>query len=53
MDVESKIQWNVSEVQLIKDEGIPKQRIVKVALVVFLPLTKLFDAFSNWHKLIR
>jgi len=49
-------QWNVSEVQLIKDEEIPEQRIVKLALMVSLPLTKLFDAFSNWqnwHKLIH
>jgi len=48
-----KSQWNASEVQLIKDEEIPEQRTVKLALVSSLPLTKLFDAFSNWHKLVR
>lgn len=46
-------QWNVSEVKLIQDEEIPEQRVVKLALVVSIPLNKLFNAFSNWHKLLR
>jgi len=40
-------------VQLIKDEKISEQRALKLALVASIPLSKLFNAFSSWHKLVR